>query len=264
MLADSGGCLYAALRYHPSVKVGVRTNAWTMTAVASGTDPVIALAPGGAAQVAFWGSSGGLFWVAPPKSTETVLGSAAGTPSSHRAAFIAIPAKGSPASTGKPHIIYKLKSPNAGIYLASRDGKGSWSQTLVAADPPGKTCSPPGYSGQTCVYDYTEQEVSDLVASGNGDVRVLYASVRYQGTLMASGCSYGPCSWSTVNSKETGTLNLSWPASGTGGGFGTVTATANFLPVSQTRAAVDHKGRIHVAGSDKTGAGGVRYLLLGL
>ena len=145
-------------------------------------------------------------------------------------------------------------------------GTSNYSFTVIASEPADSKCQGmPTQSSESCSYDDVDYRPLALVASADGDVRMLLGKHREHGELKAQ-CPFGApgpgpipppqCSWQGERHQEGSLVIASRDSSGA---FTQRTLVAG-LDAVEASARVDAQGRIHVAVSAADGK--VRYLRL--
>jgi len=268
---DSVGCVHTA---NPAAKGGGhvyglrRASAWTEKTTLSGwAHAALTLAPSGAPHIAHWqynsAGTGDLYLTTPPGKPVKVAQSPASTP-------FAIGSSIAAAATAKGEVFilaerWKKATLSYRELILARQSGGSWSVTTMAKG--GHTpCYP--CSTSSCSYDYHDYQPLAVVASASGDVRLLYAHWHHKGSLQGFTKYPGsPCVWLPVSDASSGEVRMAWPVPGGGGTLQDVSVAKGLNPAGRATAALDSKGRIHLAfmsSSDgliiKTD---IRYLVLG-
>jgi hypothetical protein len=232
----------------------------------------IAVTPAGDAHMAYWlaqNETWVLHWQTSKQPSEPVVSLPSGTglsgPSEmHRIALTPDDANG---CGGVPHLLVVRSiadAPNGNeIVHAVRKSPGGWDivpidQEDIAAV---QSCGPPMATGDTCTYEYEEIIPIGIVASQNGQVRVIYNKVHHLGTFVAE-CQQIDCLWTNQSDSSIGQLIVS------GVGPGAVkSVVSNAIAVEGATVALDTIGRIHIAAYDYEPPASfgtrVRYLLIG-
>jgi hypothetical protein len=245
------------------------SGAWASETFGTGSTPSLrgafAAPESGVVQLA-WGESGG----AEPALAWARAGSAsweqpfpAGTGASYAFELGAV-------TSAAGDSAYLLASFPAGLRVAIRQG-GAWTSRMLRAAENDFGCSGPPTSGATCVEHRTEHHPIAVVASGGGDVRLIWTRFAITEERVATNCeATGPpmpgppplpaCTWSTTSIETVGALEIADPSSDA-----ISTAASDVLAWSGT-AVIDAAGRIHVATyerDDSVTGSTVRYYLLG-
>ena len=270
---DGGGCLHAMMSgsWSSTYLRRDKSNKWTAWSLQSGGSQdgaPLALSPAGRPHVAYWSSSGSsgwsLYWQAPKGPREKVSGLGSNV-YSHETVSLAVSAKG---TAETPHLFF-MRQKSAPYYdvhdlvYATRQ-KGGWTKKTVASDTANTCKTTPCTLGATCKYDYVAHSVLALVVSGNGDVRLIYAPVRFQGTM--HGTYYYGCMWNKGNETVTGKINVARIAGGKVVAS-TLLSGVHPYPGDTAQAILDAKGDIHLAFNAYTTysvyARVIRYVKLG-
>ena len=239
---------------------------WSSSQVDVQATPSAALAVDaeGAPHLAYWSSAQGATWelryAAPPAAPEVIAGLGSNLLEVSRVGIAAV--------SGAPHALAALQEPGGlhRLVLARRVGPGAWTVEAIAAedDAGAKLCAgEPQASGEVCAFDYVRYRPLAIVGSAGGDVRALFARVRYQGSLVGS-CTDLPfpvCSWALKEDTTATEVGIAWPSEQ--GPKWAVVAGGGV--VEAATAAVDAGGRIHVAAYERAGLEAdlwVRYLRL--
>ncbi len=267
---DSGGCAHMGIYDVYKSEAYLRRGAagkWFSQSVAtsaSGTDMSIALSPGGLAHVVDWASAGSAGWelkwqVPGVAKVEKVMPLGSNTLSEKAIGLAVTGAKG----VGVPHLFFSAQHASVANLIYARRGTAGWVQSTLVTG--GSHSCGKCTAGAKCSYDYSTYHPMSLVASGGGDVRLLYARKRYHGTKVGTQQSYPPfnCFWS--GGQVDGSVHMAWPATG---GFKTALLISKiFLNWGGTvETELDASGNIHAAiYSSTTGLTNtdVRYLKIG-
>ena len=232
----------------------------------AGTSLALALSASGLAHVAHWTSAGGsgwqLYWYVPGMKLRQKVHPLGSSGLSNKAIGLAVTGAG----VGTPHVLFaRVHTQNVhNLTHAWRSGT-TWKSSVLETDG-SHTCGK-CTNGATCTYDYSTYRPMAVVASGNGDVRLLYARTRYHGTKVGKQNTYPPfsCTWS--GGKTTGYIHMAWPKSGGGHGKATLLSDALLSSGGNVEAELDAKGNIHTAvytyNTAQTGTE-VRYLKIGM
>jgi hypothetical protein len=188
--------------------------------------------------------------------------------------------------TGTPHIIFDAGKAD-GLVYATRTKEGWISSAIRKATMAGDnttvqaTCPTPGSAGVTCDYDYDNVEPLAILATKDGQVRMLYLYNHYKGTA-ASICQFMMvrglvCYFPIPDAAHDSELWMAWPSghdqvssvlllqqfdvgSIVGDESFDVARGAN-LYYHPTQAAIDSLGRIHLVAAMHDGS--LSYLVIG-
>lgn len=274
---DSAGGLHAAaMGPNSQLLIARYEGGWTTTPISGAQISArvpLALSPEGTPHLAYWSSSQGngwqLYWVAPPGAPEVAapLGSS-GLGTEHQRQAIAVPPSDSQNPEGRPHLFFARPATGGQrqeLVYATRQGAGAWNVLPVDEESAQAThCTGEPMEGDTCDYDYEQISPIGVVASQGGDVRLVYAKLHRQGTMVGV-CDQGLpfCFWQTMMDNSDGQIFVAWMEGSQQAGKAPV--GSGILSTNGT-VALDALGRIHVALYDvPPGAGGsmVRYLQIG-
>ncbi len=110
---------------------------------------------------------------------------------------------------GTPHVLWSRSLTGKRRMVHARRQGGAWKSVVMATDKNGPGCGACKV-GATCKYDYNKRHNPlAVVASGSGDVRLLYARTHHQGTQVGKDVG-GTCTW-TVQDTRTDHLEMAWP-----------------------------------------------------
>jgi hypothetical protein len=283
MAVTKGGCLHSALwgegaGIEGRLAVTQRDRSWTTTPVSEKSwlfyGEVLALSPGGAAQVAYYDEAEStkvstLHWLAPPMAEERVFDHPRGWAPITPLMTVTSGADG----TGQPHIVASLADPPSNtrrIIYTTRAGNGWSTRTLAegSASPSYGTTDRclPG-RGNLCKYDYVAiSPPLAVVAGGDTEVRVLFTRAHTSGDLhwdcpdsysLSSCMQFGK--WAGTRSVS-GQLIISWLE-----GSGSAEAVlVDDLVADQAITMADAMGNLHVVVPNRVPGKFLRYLMLGL
>ena len=271
MAIDASGCIHTVMQDFYSSQAYLRKNkTWTAKATAKGganRTPLV-LSPSGQPHLAYWASSGSSWWVhleRPPLPVETVASYGSNMLSDKIIVHVVSKTAGKPEM---PHLFFQRLTPGTSgkeLVHATRKGTG-WAITPIIKD--GKnTCNLACVVGKSCSYDHSTYWPLAAVASGNGDVRLLFARRRYHGTVTAvydPTNPYSQCKWQ--GGQVTGYVMVAWPS---GGAIKTASVAQGIAAKQKSsfEAELDKSGNIHFGvyayASSSAGNTQVRYVMLG-
>lgn len=262
--AGGHGQMYLATRDSSSGEPLLQLHTWDPSAPSAFTTTVIHQGDsgsgfgvgGGIAPSVAWWDGGGDGWqltlsagVAPTE----VIDSVDLTTSAYAGSQVAV-------ARGGAHVLYTTnlvtaqQGQQSQIRYARREESGDWNvSTVIADDPAGVVCSnqTPGFSGDTCDYDYTQVRVLDIVASDGGDVRLLFAEDHFIGQSVAGDHCPGPAAfpvplnyWWCPQGSVTSRLFVGWPDDAGGVAYQSVVEDRRIVALD---VALDTQGGINIA-----------------
>ncbi len=249
LAVDQGGCAHMAiwdmskkLAYLRRSAAGKWTTA-TLTGADAGAYMALALSPSGLPHLGNWvsnpSSGWDLAWHIPGTSANGKANKQATKSISVRSIGLVVTGGGN----GEPHLLYSRWDGTRGHMIYAHRAGGGWKHKTVFSDgvsPCGK-CT----VGASCKFDYSEYRPMALVASGNGQVRLLHQRKHYWGTKVGKKSPYGSsCYWS--GGQYTANVDLAWPSSS---GFKKATLIKDLLVNwnGSIEAELDAKGDAHAA-----------------
>jgi len=140
------------------------------------------------------------------------------------------------------------------LMLAHRAG-GAWTRQFLGVD--GKATCPTCVVGGKCPLNHYEYVPMALVASGSGDMRIIYYRVKVHGHKSGiQNYKTGGCMW--IGGSRTWQLRVAWPTST---GFKSADLGVSDLSWETPQVALDGAGNIHLAAPQISGK--IRYVMLG-
>lgn len=273
---DDAGCFHAGAELLNGAAYARRHDTWGYALVGTpdatvAEAPVLALAPSGRPHLVFWeatAESGWVIrWAAPPLAAETIPPTGATGQNGLGIALAVTAAPNDVDGFGIPHLLFNRyftsEAGGQGVELAYavRHADGTWSVRSVARGSPdqfafAQACGVASHFGETCSYTYDTYVPVAVVASGNGEVRLLYArqTAQVDATSQCFGCV---CQWQWQSLRTVGgSLEVAWPD---GEQVGHATLVDGIVTYGGT-AVIDDGGRIQLAVGDN---GALRYLMIG-
>lgn len=231
-------------------------DAWTRAAVGPGYIPSVAVTAADVAHLGYFqvGDTGfELAYLETGDAPTTIAGAGDGT-------YVALGLAGD-----IPHLFFEGvgAQPNERrIALASaarpNPRPDQWSVSTVAVSTD-DGCAAPTFEGQTCELDYFVYRPLALVASGGGDIRLLYGEDHHLGSLLAECDDMTGCEWTTEADEIEA---LTWIAAPRGDAFeASVLLERRAVAVD---AAIDGAGTMHLVVTTETdGVATIDYVRLG-
>ena len=225
----------------------VASTPWSAGEVASRT--VVARTPSDGLQAIYWQSSAGswlLRWTADDTVTETVddFGTTLGNGAS--LVDLAVGPADTDNPSGRPHLVVRRDDvAGGGIHWVTRDDVDTWTDQTIAeaSNATAEWCNTaPTTTGQTCAEDHHDLLPLGIVASGSGQVRVIFVDIHTVRALTGD-CS-GACFWAVTTDNTTAELGVGW-YEGAGPGDDDRFSLGALVPTGG-RVVLDAGGRIHV------------------
>lgn len=272
-VGDQGGCMHMLMSdlsggmAYLKRSSGGNFSAQSLSGNTAAMGGSVALSPTGTAHLAYWasaGSSWNVYWQMPPGSA-TLVAALGSNMLSDKALPLAVTDL---SGAGTPHLLFKRissSSPGTLELVYARQTGSTFSFTTLQADQSNPCASTACTVGATCHFDYTTYQPLAVVASGSGDVRLLFAAKRHYGTWTGTLLPPNSCYWQ--GGQYDGDLRLAWPQ---GSSTTQMTLAQNVLVSSSAsaEAELDSQGTIHLAvysvnASSTSGYTDVRYLRIG-
>ena len=242
-----------------TVSLNIYEDGWDSNPLVAGSRPATATAPDGTIHVTFWDAMGAEGWILywrNPESEEIEVVTPLGSNLLDQFHFMA-------ASDDAIHIAYANEGGTEIRY--AEYGGDEWMFELITSNagaPEVQCLFDPVDEFDTCDYDYTRLRNLGIVASANGDVRMLVQRSRFVGSLVAECFMGGPggCFWMTGSTADEHAVEIIDPLPEEP----VIQALIEGAHLYGVDTSLDAQGNIHIAAYQAQGDGStVEYWLVG-